>query len=71
MLEIKKTAIAFDENDLIELERIIIDGNKEEALRFLKISVYEKLIHSQHGKLKSLLDGDNSPAEKFKDKESV
>lgn len=28
MIKIKKTAVAFDENDLLELERIIIDGEE-------------------------------------------
>lgn len=66
MLEIKKTAIALEETDLIELERIIIDSDKDEALRFLNKSVYEKVVHSQQGKLKSHLDGDGNPAESFK-----
>ncbi len=66
MLEIKKTAIALEEIDLIELERIILDSDREEALRFLKKCVYEKVVHSQQGKLKSHLDGDTSPIEKFK-----
>lgn len=68
MLEIKKTAISLEEMDLIELERIIIDGDRDEALKFLKKSVYEKILHSQQGKLKSHLDGDNNPAESFKRK---
>jgi hypothetical protein len=66
MLEIKKTAIALEEIDLVELERIIIDGDRDEALKFLKKSVYEKVVHSQHAKLKSHLDGDNNPAGSFK-----
>jgi hypothetical protein len=66
MLEIKKTAIVLEETDLIELERIIIDSDKDEALRFLKKSVYEKVVHSQQGKLKSHLDGDGNPTENFK-----
>lgn len=66
MLEIRKTGIALEENDLIELERIIIDNDREEALRFIKKCVYEKILHSQQGKLKSHLDGETSPAEKFK-----
>jgi hypothetical protein len=70
MIEIKKTAIAFEENDLIELERIIIDSNKEEALKFLKRSVYQRIVHSQQGRLKSHLDGESNPAEKFKDSTS-
>jgi len=36
MLEIRKTGLALDENDLLELERIIIDSDKEEALTFLR-----------------------------------
>jgi hypothetical protein len=67
VLEIRKTVIAFEQIDLIELERIITDGDKEEALRFLKKSVYDRILHSQQGKLKSHLDGESNPAEKFKD----
>jgi hypothetical protein len=37
MLEIRKTAVSFDEQDLMELERIVTDGDEKEALRFLKI----------------------------------
>lgn len=70
MIEIKKTAIAFEESDLIELERIIIDSDKAEALKFLKKSVYERIVHSQQGKLKSHLDGESNPAENFKDNNS-
>ncbi len=47
MLEIRKAAIAFDENDLLELERIITDGHEKEALRFLRKTVYAKVDHSQ------------------------
>jgi len=36
MLEIKKSAVSFDENDLMELERIVTDGDEKEALRFVK-----------------------------------
>ena len=66
MLEIRKTVLSLEENELIELERIIIDSDKEEALRFLKKSVYEKILHSQQGKLKSHLDGESNPAVQFK-----
>jgi hypothetical protein len=68
MLEIKKTAIALEEIELIELERIIIDGDKDEALRFLKKFVYAKVVYSQQGKLKSHLDGESNPAESFKNR---
>ena len=66
MLEIKKTGIALNENELLELERIIIDGDKEEALIFLKKSVYERILHSQQGKLKSHLNGESNPTQQFK-----
>lgn len=64
MLEIKKSAVSFDEEEIIELERIIIDNDKEEALRFLKKQVYDRILRSQQGKLKSHLDSIN-PIEGF------
>jgi len=36
MLEIKKTAIAFDEKELMKLEEIITDQDEAEALEFLE-----------------------------------
>lgn len=66
MLEIKKTVLSIEENELIELQRIIIDSDKEEALRFLRKSVFDKILHSQQGKLKSHLEGESNTAEKFK-----
>lgn len=65
MLEIRKTAVSFDERDLLELERIVTDGEEKEALRFLKKSVYDRIIHSQQGRLKSHLDTGVDPVEKF------
>jgi len=64
MLDIKKTAVSFDERDLMELERIITDADKKEALSFLKKSVYDRILHSQQGRLKSHLDAAN-PIEGF------
>jgi len=65
MLEIRKTAVAFDEKDLMELERIMVDNDKDEAMRFLKKCVYDRILHSQQGRLKSHLDTAN-PVEQFK-----
>lgn len=65
MLEIKKTALALNEGDLLELERIIIDGDEKEALRFLKKAVYDRIAHSQQGRLKSHLDTGVNPVEGF------
>ena len=65
MLEIRKTAVAFDESDLLELERIVTDGDEEEALRFLKKSVYDRIVHAQLGRLKSHMDTGTNPVEGF------
>lgn len=64
MLEIRKTAVSFDEPDTIELERIVTDGDEKEALQFVKKSIYERILHPQQGKLKSHLDATN-PVEGF------
>jgi hypothetical protein len=61
MIQIRKTSIVLEDNDLIELERIIIDDDEDEALKFLKKSVYKKIVHSQQGRLKSHLDGISNP----------
>lgn len=47
MIDIRKTAIALEEEELLELEQIIVDGDKKEALAFLKKSVYDKVVSSQ------------------------
>ena len=64
MLEIRKTAVSFDERDLMDLERIVMDADEKEALRFIKKSIYDRVIHSQQGRLKSHLDA-ASPVEGF------
>ena len=66
MLEIRKTAITLDEKELLELERIITDTDEKGALRFLKKSLYDKISRSQQGKLKSHLDTNGEPVEKFR-----
>ena len=50
MLEISKTAIALQEEELLELERIMVDCDEKEALHFLKKSVYDKVVGSQEVK---------------------
>jgi hypothetical protein len=64
VLEIRKTAVSFDESDLMVLERIVTDGDEKEALVFVKKSVYDRILHAQQGRLKSHLDG-ASPVEGF------
>ena len=66
MLEIKKTAIAFEENELIKLEGIIIDEDEAEALKFLKRTVYNKIAKGQQNRLKSYLDTRENPMEGFR-----
>ena len=66
MLEIKKTAIAFDENELIKLEEIIIDEDEAEALKFLKRAIYNKIAKGQQNRLKSCLDTRENPMEGFR-----
>ncbi len=65
MLEIKKSAISFDEQDIMELERIVTDGDEKEALRFVKKTIYDLILHSQQGKLKSHLDTGGDPTQNF------
>ena len=60
MIEIRKTAIALEEEELLELERIMVDRDEIEALNFLKKSVYDKVVDSQqvrteHGQLRRTL----------------
>lgn len=64
MLEIRKTAVSLDERDLLELEKIVTDGDEKEALRFVKKSIYGRIAHAQQGRLKSHLDTPN-PVEGF------
>ncbi|HUU65605.1 MAG TPA: hypothetical protein VMW37_05815 [Dehalococcoidales bacterium] len=47
MLEIRKTAIALDEQGLLELERVITDRDEKGALSFLKRAVDDKIARSQ------------------------
>ena len=64
MLEIRKSAVSFDEQDIMEIERIVTDGDEKEAFRFVKKTIYDRILHSQQGKLKSHLDAAN-PVEGF------
>ena len=64
MLEIKQSAVSLDEEDVMELERIATDNDEKEALRFVRRSIYDRILHSQQGRLKSHLDADN-PIEGF------
>ena len=68
MLEITRKTLALEPEEVMELERIITDEDREEAFRFLKRSIYRKLINTQENRLKSHLDGDKDPSGSFKKK---
>lgn len=65
MLEIRKSAVLLDEQDIMELERIVTDGDEKEALRFIKNAVYNRILHSQQGRLKSHLDTSGDTTRNF------
>jgi len=56
MLQIKKTTVTLDEQEMMALEQIIVDRDEKEALKFLKKAIYDKIARSQRGKLKTDLD---------------
>jgi hypothetical protein len=68
VLEIRKTAIGLEPEELLELEQIIVDRDEKEALAFLKKVVYDRVSRSQQGRLKSHLDTGGDPVERFKQK---
>jgi hypothetical protein len=45
-----------DEQDLLEITRIIVDSDEEAALKFLKKAVYDRLTRTQQESMKSFLD---------------
>jgi hypothetical protein len=47
VLEMLKTAVAFDEADISIMEEIIARSDEKEALSFIKISVYRRLTNIQ------------------------
>jgi hypothetical protein len=65
MLEITRKVLALEPEELIEMERIITDEDREGAFVFLRKSIYRKLISSQENRLQSHLDGNVDPASKF------
>ena len=60
-----KKAVPLEPQDLMELERIIIDEDHEGAFLFLKKNIYRKLVSSQDNRLKSHLDGCHDSASSF------
>ena len=56
VLQIRRTTVTLDEEEMMALEQIILDRDEKEALKFLKKAVYDKIASSQRGKLKTDLD---------------
>jgi len=56
MLQIRKTVVPLDEEEMMLLEQIIVDRDEKEALQFLKKAIYDKIARSQRSKLKTDLD---------------
>lgn len=66
MLEAKREGLAFEPQDLVELEQIIADEDEKAAYLFLKERVYKRIHLAQGNRLKSHLDGAVDPAGSFK-----
>jgi len=66
VLEIRKAAVSLDERDVMELERIVTDADEKEALRFVKKSIYDRIVQAQKGRLQSHIDSGGNPVERFR-----
>ena len=66
MLEMRKAAVTLEPAQLMELERIVTDEDRDEALTFLRKHIYNTVLKSQQGRLKSHLDGNTDPVGDFK-----
>lgn len=69
MLTITRKVISLEPEEVMMLERIVTDDDRDEALIFLKKNVYRKLLTVQENRLKSHLDGDRDPAGSFNKKQ--
>jgi hypothetical protein len=66
MLEAKREAVALEPQELVELEQIVTDEDRDGAYLFLKERVYKRVLSAQRNRLKSHLDGASDPAGSFK-----
>ena len=63
-----KEAIAFDSDEMLELEMILVDEDAVAALQFLKRAVWHKILQAQRGRLKCHLDyGDTDTVGEYHD----
>ena len=65
MLEAKREALALEPQELVELEQIITDQDRDAAYEFLKECVYKRIRSAQRNRLHSHLDGASDPAGGF------
>jgi len=65
VLEAKREAVALEPRELVELEQIMTDEDRDAAYSFLKERVYKRILSAQHDRLKSHLDGASDPAGGF------
>jgi hypothetical protein len=65
MLRIEKKALTLEPQDVMELERIMTDEDREGAYQFVKKNIYRRLTGSEEDRLKSHLDGCGDPAGSF------
>jgi hypothetical protein len=62
----ERASISLDPAQLMELESIITDEDEHLALKFVRKYVYNSILKSQQGRLKSHLDGSADPVGDFK-----
>lgn len=65
MLEAKREAVALEPHELVELEQIITDQDRDAAYSFLKERIYKRIGTNQRNRLHSHLDGASDPAGSF------
>jgi hypothetical protein len=65
MLEAKREAVALEPQELVELEQIVTDEDRDGAFLFLKDRIYKRVLSAQHNRLKSHLDGTSDPSGSF------
>jgi len=66
MLEAKREAVALEPQEIVELEQIVTDEDRDGAYLFLKDRIYKRVLSAQRNRLKSHLDGASDPAGSFK-----
>ena len=65
MQQAKREAVALEPDELVELEQIITDQDRDGAYEFLKERVYKRIRSAQRNRLHSHLDGASDPAGGF------